>query len=223
MTEAHDPRERPVLPGSGAERLLDAAERLFAAKGFAGPSLREITLAAGHRNASAVAYHFVDRQGLLDAVWHRRTQITNARRLQMLSEIERTGRAGDLRALVEAHVLPLTEEMARHDRSCWARLNEARLAELPLDFVPAVATDLERFSGSVPLHVLLTLLGHVRDAVARDHPEAASLRVALFVRFVIAGLAAWERDVEAGRCTQEGLPAYADEIVGAAVALLEAP
>ncbi len=156
-------------------------------------------------------------------MWQRRTQLTNARRSQLLQGIERTGRAGDLRALVEAHVLPLTEEMARHDRSYWARLNEARLAELPLDFVPAVAADLERFPGSVPLNVLLTLLGHLRDAVARDHPEAASLRVALSVRFVVAGLAAWERDVEAGRCTQDGLPAYADEIVGAAVALLGAP
>lgn len=212
-----------MQPGSGAERLLDAAERLFACKGFAGPSLREITHAAGHRNASAVAYHFVDRQGLLDAVWQRRTLRTNERRSHLLAEIERTGGTGDLRALVEAHVLPLTEEMARQDRSYWARLNEARLAELPLDFVPAVTTDLERFSGSVPMHVLLTLLGHLRDAVARDHPEVASLRVALSVRFVIAGLAAWERDVEAGRCTRDGLSTYADQIVGAAVALLAAP
>lgn len=203
--------------------MLDEAERLFATKGFAGPSLREITLAAGHRNASAVAYHFGNRQGLLDAVWQRRTQLTNARRSQLLAEIERTGRVGDPRALVEAHVLPLTEEMGRRDRSYWARLNEARLAELPLDFVPAVATDLERFSGPVPLHVLLSLLGHLRDAVARDHPEAASLRVALCVRFVIGSLAAWERDAETGRCTRDGLPAYADQIVVAAVALLEAP
>lgn len=223
VTAVHDPRERPVLPGSGAERLLDAAERLFACKGFAGPSLREITLAAGHRNSSAVAYHFLNRQGLIDAVWQRRAQLTNARRVQLIQDIERTGRTGDLRALVEAHVLPLTEEMTRHDCSYWARLNEARLAELPLDFVAAVTTDMERFSGPVPLHVLLFLLAQIRNVVARDHPEAASRRVALSVRFVIAGLAAWERDVEEGRCAKDGLPAYTDEIVTAAVPLLTAP
>lgn len=219
----HDPRRHPVAPGSGAERLLDAAERLFAAKGFAGPSLREITHAAGHRNTSAVAYHFTDRQGLLDAVWQRRTRLTNLRRAELLAEVERTGQDGDLRALVEAHVLPLTEEMARHERSCWARLNEARLAELPLDFVEAVDADLRRFSGPVPLQVLLTLLRRIRDVVARDHPEAGSRRVALYVRFVIAALAAWERDVEAGRSAPVGLPAYAEEVMTAAVALLAAP
>ena len=45
LSATHDPRERPVPPGSRAERLLDAAERLVAAQGLAGS--RPARLGAG--------------------------------------------------------------------------------------------------------------------------------------------------------------------------------
>src|ERR687891_78479 len=54
--------------GTTAERLIAAAESLFATHGIDGVSLREINRAAGARNASALQYHFGDRDGLLRAV-----------------------------------------------------------------------------------------------------------------------------------------------------------
>jgi AcrR family transcriptional regulator len=39
------------------ERILDAAERLFAERGFAGTSLRSVTKQAGV-NLAAIHYHF---------------------------------------------------------------------------------------------------------------------------------------------------------------------
>src|ERR687892_231101 len=47
--------------GTTAERLIAAAESLFATHGIDGVSLREINRAAGARNASALQYHFGDR------------------------------------------------------------------------------------------------------------------------------------------------------------------
>ena len=47
------------------ERLIDAAESLFAEHGIGGVSLREINRAAGARNAVAVQYHFGDREGII--------------------------------------------------------------------------------------------------------------------------------------------------------------
>jgi AcrR family transcriptional regulator len=52
-------------------RILDAAELLYGDRGVDGVSLREIRLAAGQRNSSALQYHFGDASGLLRALAER--------------------------------------------------------------------------------------------------------------------------------------------------------
>ena len=52
------------------ERILDAAEQLFAEKGFAETSLRLITSKAGV-NLAAVNYHFGSKKALIQAVFSR--------------------------------------------------------------------------------------------------------------------------------------------------------
>ncbi|MEV7792178.1 TetR family transcriptional regulator [Streptomyces sp. NPDC087512] len=56
---------------SGAEtreKLIRAAEQLFAEQGVHGAQLRDVVALAGQGNPSAVQYHFGSRAGLLDAV-----------------------------------------------------------------------------------------------------------------------------------------------------------
>src|SRR3989442_9867917 len=95
--------------GTTAERLVVTAERLYGEHGIDAVSLRQIAEAAGQRNPAAVQYHFGTRDDLLRAIVEYRVGPANARRLQMLDELERRGRAHDLRGLVEAAVLPLLE------------------------------------------------------------------------------------------------------------------
>jgi len=52
------------------ENILDAAEALFAEKGFAETSMRSITSEAGV-NLAAVNYHFGSKQKLIQAVFAR--------------------------------------------------------------------------------------------------------------------------------------------------------
>ena len=52
------------------QRILDAAEVLFAQKGFAETSLRAITSRAGV-NLAAVNYHFGSKEALVQAVFER--------------------------------------------------------------------------------------------------------------------------------------------------------
>ena len=54
------------------DRLLDAAETLFASDGFGAVTTRAILRAAGQRNESALHYHFGGRQGLIEALHERR-------------------------------------------------------------------------------------------------------------------------------------------------------
>lgn len=74
------------------ERILDAAERLFAQHSYAGVSLRTITAEAGV-NLAAVNYHFGSKDALLQAVFLRRAKDLNRERLRLLAEVEEN--AGD--------------------------------------------------------------------------------------------------------------------------------
>jgi AcrR family transcriptional regulator len=85
-------------------RLLDTAEFLFARRGIAAVTTRELVEAAGQRNASAISYHFGSRDGLLAELLVRRGGPVDARRGEL------RGRAGStpppeelVRCLVEPY------------------------------------------------------------------------------------------------------------------------
>jgi AcrR family transcriptional regulator len=69
------------------ERILLAAETLFAEQGYAATSVRAISAAAGV-NLAAAHYHFGSKQGLLNAVVHGRVAPINTCRLQALTALE---------------------------------------------------------------------------------------------------------------------------------------
>ncbi len=100
-------------------RLIEVAERLFAERGIAGVSLREIGATADQRNTAAVRYHFGSKQGLVDAIFQYRMTPINARRLAMLAEFDREGRGQELRALAEAYLYPLSEALGEVGRPSW--------------------------------------------------------------------------------------------------------
>jgi AcrR family transcriptional regulator len=71
---------------STKERILTAAEALFAQRGFEGASLRQLTAAAGV-NLAAVNYHFGSKDNLVEEVFKRRLDQLNARRLAALKQV----------------------------------------------------------------------------------------------------------------------------------------
>lgn len=92
-------------------KLIDTAERLFAEFGFDGVTFKQITADAGQRNASALQYHFGTKQALVRAIVLKRTAPIDARRRALLDELDSNGRSGDLRAVVDAMVRPLAEQL----------------------------------------------------------------------------------------------------------------
>jgi len=70
------------------ERVLDAAEKLFAEQGYAATSLRSIVAAAGV-NLAAIHYHFRSKEALLEAVIMRRAAPTNRERLRLLEKCQK--------------------------------------------------------------------------------------------------------------------------------------
>jgi AcrR family transcriptional regulator len=115
-------RRRPAAPArrSGArsrptrERILDAAERLFAQRGFHGVSIRDITGAADVDVALA-NYHFGSKMGLLEAVVQRRAEDLNSERLARLDAVivDARGRPPKLEEIIDAFTHPLLDRSAR--------------------------------------------------------------------------------------------------------------
>ena len=89
---------------STKDRILGAAEELFAQHGFAATSLRQVTGLAAV-NIAAVNYHFGSKENLVNEVFRRRMDEMTAARLAQLEQA-RSARPGDLRAVLAAFVEP---------------------------------------------------------------------------------------------------------------------
>ncbi len=89
-------------------RLLDAAEQLFAERGFESVSVRDVTQLA-EANVAAVNYHFGSRDGLVGLVIARYITPVNEERLARLEALEKkwSGKAVPIEETIDAFVRPL--------------------------------------------------------------------------------------------------------------------
>lgn len=88
------------------ERLLEAAERLFAERGVDAVSMREISREANSRNVIAGQYWFGDKEGLIAALLDKHAPDVESRRHALLDAYEAAA-TPDVAALAAALVRPL--------------------------------------------------------------------------------------------------------------------
>jgi AcrR family transcriptional regulator len=92
-------------------------------------SLREIRIAAGQRNSSALQFHFTNREGLLFALVDRHMPRIFAIQEDLYADLVVTGHQDDLAALVEVMVRPTAEYLRRGPSArAWVRISAERLA-----------------------------------------------------------------------------------------------
>ena len=96
--------------GSGKEKILYVAERLFGQRGINGVSLREIAVAAEQANNSAVALHFGDKEGLVHAIYETRAPLIDRIREKRLNKAGDIDQLGILQ-LLECLLLPWTDDI----------------------------------------------------------------------------------------------------------------
>ena len=101
------------------DKLMDAAEKLFARRGFHGTSLRDITGEAGV-DLALVNYHFGGKKQLLSAVLERRGKVLNEERLQRLTQarLAAAPQPPSTEAVVGAFLDPILERLA-HAGAGW--------------------------------------------------------------------------------------------------------
>ncbi|MGH8062098.1 MAG: TetR/AcrR family transcriptional regulator [Pseudoxanthomonas sp.] len=113
---------------STKDRILGAAEELFAQHGFAGTSLRQVTSRADV-NIAAVNYHFGSKENLVNEVFRRRMDdMTNLRLSQLKTALEK--HPGELQPVLAAFVEPaLAMSQDRHGGGAFVRVVARAYAE----------------------------------------------------------------------------------------------
>ena len=113
---------------STKDRILGAAEELFAQHGFAGTSLRQVTTRADV-NIAAVNYHFGSKENLVNEVFRRRMDEMSARRLAQLKAALQQ-HPGELEPVLAAFVEPaLAMAQDRHGGGAFIRVIARAYAE----------------------------------------------------------------------------------------------
>jgi AcrR family transcriptional regulator len=179
--------------------ILDAAERLIAERGIQVP-LRDIAVAAGQRNNSAVNYHFRNRQDLIDAIVRRRLEPMERERAQMVDALD--GDIDDVRSWLRIMVLPFT----RVGSPYYARFLQAASMHL--------RADVDESQGSVWPKVLERLA----KAIPTVDRQARARRVKATATTMFTLLAERERSAQAGEDA-----GTAEEIIAMLAAMLTAP
>jgi AcrR family transcriptional regulator len=193
---------------------------VFATRGL-GVSNREIVVAAGQHNQSAITYHFASRAGLIDAVRERHETPIAQHRQHLIARLPGPGNR-TTRQLVDAHIQPLAAEMMRSAPSYRARLSEMLLADKPLRFShgtePSARSQPQQHADTGQSELLELMVAHLSHL---PEPEAVG-RVTLTVRFLNSGLARWERDSQVCAGGVTPLAPFTLILTDLAVAMLEA-
>jgi AcrR family transcriptional regulator len=109
------PRER-LNHGEARERIIEAAERLFAISGYDAVSFRDLTDAAGV-SLSAIHYHFGSKQAVLSEIFARRAALLTSRRIELLDAAHRYSEGKpSLEGVLDAFLRPAFE-VTRGDRN----------------------------------------------------------------------------------------------------------
>lgn len=195
------------------DRILDAAERLFAENGVAATSLRAIMKAAG-ANMAAIHYHFGSRTGLLEALLMRRAEPVNRRRMEMLDQVERRHPTGPIPAeeIVRAFYEPAVEMVEDPARCHVSRL----IGRIVMEAADPAA--MERVFGQTARRFLAA----IRRAAPHLSEDEARVRLHFLVGAMVFTLAIPRSPVPAAAATGE-MRSILEQLVGFAAAGLVAP
>lgn len=189
-------------------KLILAAERLFGERGIDAVSLREVVVAAGQRNASALSYHIGGREELILAILDIRRAAVDARRVELLDEYAARGVEMDETAIAAGAILPLVELMLsdRRGGNYLRFLSQAYVTERPASAYRAAG---ESDRGMRHCHRLY------RARHSGVAPRLIAERFATCCRGAIYALADWQRDATVLRSNlpRSGLTGFAADLI----------
>ncbi len=177
------------------QQLLEAAQKLFAEKGFRGTSIRDIVTEAGS-NVAAVNYHFGSKENLYREVFRRHKMAAHNRGIAAVKEVmEKSDGKPSIAAVLEAFALASKKGRDPSDIRRWMMLLNHELVEPQLD---------PHFGLKEVMEPLQQPLG---EAIAAAFPRLTDRVVHRCVHSFIAQLAHLDRmQIYFGALDKEELP-----------------
>ena len=201
----------------GKQALLDAAAVLMDERGVDNVTVHDISQASGHRNRSAVRYHFGSRDAVIRAVIARSMDPVDSERNALLDHLETTGAPLTPRSVMEVAVGPLarqlrTAEGRRYLRLCAQLISHPRFMGDARDAL-AVNSSTAR------------CVRHLGAAVSHLPPPIAAERGGQIIGFIVRACADQARLMDADPPARPVLPveAFTVNLVDAVLAILQAP
>nr|KAJ8741667.1 TetR/AcrR family transcriptional regulator [Delftia sp. PS-11] len=202
----------PGSTTSKRERILDAAERLFAEGGFDGVSMRDIAAAAGV-GLPLIVYHFETKKNLYRALFDRYKAVLDARLAALRQPLEPGEDA--LEHIVRSFVLPVIQSQSDEAGLAYARLvaresSDPREAErgivqdyfdpFAIEFIRAIEQALPELGSDYAHWAYLFAVGALVMSVFDTRIERLSAgafragdiehKAGYLVRFIVAGIRA---------------------------------
>lgn len=175
------------------DRILAAAEALFARQGFAATSLRNVIADAGV-NLASVHYHFGSKEELVRAVFGWRFDPINKERQQLLSALEAEGPPSSVERILSCLLLPVLRA-AREQPEGWSMVGAlvGRVHTEPDIAIRAIFYDQFEEVGDQFLHALGRALPRIpgEELFYRFHFSIAAMAASLVnpeeIRFLSKG------------------------------------
>ncbi len=191
------------------ERILSAAELLFATRGLHQATSREITEAAGQRNNSAIGYHFGSRSGVIAEILRRHDRVIDRHRGERAPLPHDHLAVRDLvGALVHPYAASLETESGRH----YLRI----VNQLSDEFA------VWRHDPSVTHPNLLAILDSLEHLCPGPAPVGRE-RVIGMIMLLAAAMAERARLIELGGPLRLDDPDFIANLIDVMVATIEAP
>ncbi|HEX7777168.1 MAG TPA: TetR family transcriptional regulator [Parvibaculum sp.] len=175
--------------GDTRTRLILAAEKLFGERGIHSVTLKEINVAAGQRNESALHYHFGSKAALVNAIMQHRVKVIDAHRIAAIEALLQQGRERELRPLLQASFQPMIELLGSEDGVRFVRFLAQVLNDPDFD-LPSIALS-SGFEGIKSSNALIVA------ALGDLPPEIAVQRQRFIVEMAVSSLAIWTRHHDA--------------------------
>ncbi len=191
------------------ERILVAAERLFAESGIANVSLRDVGVAAEQKNNMAVQYHFGDRDNLILQIVIYRAAVLDKVREQLLAQTLSSKGTPHIHDYVKTFVMSLASSLS--EGNYFLRFLSRLVVErggIPNQTIPQQSIDVMR-------GVMRDLLPHLPEAVIEQ-------RWQIVMASAVHMLASYQAAAAAGEPTAP-FPELLDDLVDFLTAGLSSP
>jgi AcrR family transcriptional regulator len=186
-------------------------------RGIDNVSLNQINRASGHRNRSAVSYHFGSRDAVVRELVSRTMDVLNAERNALLDHLETTGTPLTERTVMEVAVGPFTrqlrtEEGRRYLRLCSQLINHPRFIADPQQIISANSS-------------VQRCARRLAPALAHVPPEVAAERASQMTGFLVRACADQARLLDTNPPPRPalGIEAFTTNLVDVLLAILHAP